>query len=266
MKEFKEMPVTSIVMGICLLVWVTINFNFLGLGTTNSAIVLGAYYKAFISAGEIWRLLTVGFVHVEIWHLAMNMYSFYNLGSSLETYYGSLKYGIILVLSTLSGSLFTYIIDSNVVCVGLSGGLYGLMGAEIMLIVRSGAINDARVRSSLISVVIMNICVNFIPSVGVYAHLGGLCMGVLLGMAFDERHNDKAMRKNCYITSICLTIILCGYSFTKKEIRSSEVYLGTDKPILEFYSKRGLNSYAKHMAKSLDALYDTEYLEYYFHD
>ncbi len=257
MIPFKNMKVTYSVIAICIVIYLCIHYLPTGLSTTENAILFGAYYKAFISAGEIWRLLTVGFVHIEIWHLFMNMVAFYSLGSVLEKYYGSLRFAIILGLSTITGSLVSFICEGNTVLVGLSGGLYGLMATEIMMIVKSGAINDPAVRKSLIYTVCVNLIVNFMPGIGVLAHFGGFLMGILLSYSFDVYSLDRKLQRNYQICTVCLLLLLNGVAITKRSIAKSEMYLGTDVDILQFEKDHGLGFYTDYFCGRLESIYST---------
>src|SRR3954468_9213682 len=41
-------------------------------------------YGPSVADGDLWRLLTSGFLHVQIWHIAMNMLSLFWLGRMVE--------------------------------------------------------------------------------------------------------------------------------------------------------------------------------------
>ena len=265
MIQFKKMPLTYTVMAICIIVFLCIHFLPLGMNSTNMAILFGAYYKAFISAGEIWRLLTVGFVHIELWHLVMNMAVLYTLGSVLEKYYGSFRFGIILALSTITGSLVSFIGEGNTLMVGLSGGLYGLMAAEIMMIIKSGLLQSQAIRRSLIQTLLINLCINFMPGIGVLAHFGGFLIGILLSFAFDVYALDLHMQKTYRICTICLLCVLCVFACKRKAINENDIYLGTDIAILQFEKDHHLGWYVDKMTTKLEKLYNIDTIHYYLH-
>jgi len=84
---------------------------------------------------ELWRLITPIFLHMGIMHLVFNMLWLYDLGSSLETRYGTPRYAgiivIIAILSVLAQSLapttwgpFSGTWNHG----GMSGVVYGLLG------------------------------------------------------------------------------------------------------------------------------------------
>ena len=89
MNFLKQIPRTTLtIIVICSAVCLVINlFPFNG-NLTEKAILFGAYYKAMIIAGEYWRILTCGLIHVSFWHLMMNMYSLLNIGVVLERILG----------------------------------------------------------------------------------------------------------------------------------------------------------------------------------
>ena len=83
---YPGISVTNVVLLVCLLIFLSIMFS---KNKTEKAIRLGAYDRTHIEQGQWWRFLTVGFVHIQVWHFAMNMYSLTVL-SSLERVIGSL--------------------------------------------------------------------------------------------------------------------------------------------------------------------------------
>ena len=82
MKQRKTIATNSII-AICFVVWVFIQL-FPSDSTITNSILIGAFYKPFVLAGEFWRLLTAGFVHVHLWHLAMNRMALLSLGKVFE--------------------------------------------------------------------------------------------------------------------------------------------------------------------------------------
>ena len=161
MNFLKQIPRTTLtIIVICSAVCLVINlFPFNG-NLTEKAILFGAYYKAMIIAGEYWRILTCGLIHVSFWHLMMNMYSLLNIGIVLERILGWKNYLMTLIISTLTGSLFLFILSGNTVAVGLSGGLYGLMGCEIYILYRKGALRNQAVQRAVLQTILMNLMIN----------------------------------------------------------------------------------------------------------
>ena len=52
-------------------------------------LALGGVQRQAIDAGQLWRLLTAGFLHFSVVHLALNMWSLVYVGLYCEPRYGS---------------------------------------------------------------------------------------------------------------------------------------------------------------------------------
>jgi membrane associated rhomboid family serine protease len=85
--------------------------------------------------GEYERLITSGFVHADLWHLAFNMLTFYFFAFALEDRIGSLKlltlYLLGLVLSDL-GTYFKHRDNPDYASLGASGAISAVLFASIV--------------------------------------------------------------------------------------------------------------------------------------
>src|ERR1700704_3036025 len=138
----------------------------------------GAKYRASILAGEWWRLMTAGFLHGGLMHIAMNMYVLYDLGPQVEELYGTHRYLVIYLLSSAGGFLAsTY--WSNTLSIGASAALFGLIGAMIALGVRSKTSMGAAIRGIYIRYAIGGLLFGLLPYFHIdnAAHIGGLASG-----------------------------------------------------------------------------------------
>lgn len=259
-KKKLKLTVSTVIIALCTLLYILVYLLPFTGGTTENAILFGAFYRPMILAGEWWRLLTMGLIHGSFMHLFVNMYSLFNLSIMLERVYGGARFTLILILSSLFGGLFLLAGSRTIVAVGLSGGLYGLMGALVVWLSFHGALRDPYVRNNLLRILLINLMINFLPNIGVMAHFGGFAAGCLIGTALCKDGPDQAMKRNCAAAAVLLFAVLC-IKIIRYPVRTDEVYLGTDISILSFYRDHGLSSYAGYMAKKLDAVYDIEYLE-----
>lgn len=248
---------TYTLIAMCTVVWIMINvLNFST--TTETAILFGAYYKPFIIAGEYWRFLSVGLVHISLWHLFMNMMALYNLGTFMEKIVGSVKYTVILLLSIIGGSAFYFITSRNTMAVGLSGGLYGLMAGYTLLIWYSGVWKDPTVRSNLLRTYMINLLINFMPGVAAAAHLGGYFTGLLVtGMLIQVKGKDVRPRYAAAFGLMCAAMI---YMIPQNAfIDSDHVYVLSDVRVLRYEKALGLEEHAGKIAQELDKIYPDEY-------
>lgn len=122
-----------------------------------------------------WRLLTSAFLHFGPFHVAMNMLALLVLGADLERYLGWARFLGLYVVSALSGgaavALFAQV---NSETVGASGGVFGLLGAAVVVIRHNKG--DLR---PLISVLVLNAIISLLPGISLLGHLGGLIGGSL---------------------------------------------------------------------------------------
>ncbi len=129
---------------------------------------------------QCYRFLTAGFVHMSLYHLIMNLYCLYSLGSFVEYIFGHLALVIVLLGSIILGNVFTVLLEKeNTLSGGLSSGIYGLLAVEITLIYLIYGIEGITQNTSLLITILLNVSLNFMPGVGWKAHLGGATFGIL---------------------------------------------------------------------------------------
>ena len=136
-----------------------------------------ALFAPSVSQGKWWLLITAGFLHGSILHLFFNAYILWVIGGQLESTVGSIRFGIIYLVSLLGGSIASYLFSPfGTYSVGASGAIFGLMGA--MLVVGRKIRIDI---SQITTLVILNVVLGFVISgIDWRAHLGGLFAGGLI--------------------------------------------------------------------------------------
>jgi membrane associated rhomboid family serine protease len=55
----------------------------------------GVLFGPYVADGDWWRIVSAGFLHANLLHLAFNMYFLYFLGMLMEPEIGKLRFGII---------------------------------------------------------------------------------------------------------------------------------------------------------------------------
>jgi len=244
-----------IIIGICIALTVVINLMALKNDVFASAILLGAYYKTFVLAGnEYWRLFTAGFIHIDVFHLFVNMMALMNIGIMLERLYGKKHYLMILFSGIIVGNAFVFIGQGNVLTVGISGGLYALLGSLVIYAYDNGWLKQPQFRNQLIFIFLINLLVNFMPNISVLGHMGGLMAGLLLGIIFSETPHLKALRTNAKFAGIVL--ILTMLPLSQMNVKTDPIYAVTDGYVLDLASKVGLDAYAKSMGAKLSNYYE----------
>lgn len=136
---------------------------------------------------QYWRLLSSGFLHVDLLHIGFNMYLLYVLGLMLEPALGSVKFAAIYLTALLAGS-FGALFATSAATLGASGAVFGLMGA---IAVELRARRISIMESGIGLLIVINLGLSFgLNNISVGAHIGGLVGGVLAGLAVrlgDER-------------------------------------------------------------------------------
>jgi len=190
--------------------------NQMGGPSTTTLFCFGGKWEYDIQHGSVWRLLTPIFLHAGILHLATNMFMLLRFGYVLEDRWGTLKFGLVYLLTGINASLWSSVIGPRDVSVGASGALMGIMGADIAyLLYNYHEIPDIKIEGIFLTILII---INFfigLSGVGIdnAAHLGGLITGLPLGVALvphiEKRDNEKTIRTVAWIVFVGLFILFC---------------------------------------------------------
>ena len=149
-----------------------------------------------IRAGEIWRLLTVGLVHGGPLHLLMNAAVLSNVGGFAERLLGARRMLAVLWGGVLAGSLASFATNPHP-SVGISGGLFALVGALLVVGIRYRRALPPPARRVLVraplEIIVLNVALGLaLPIIDNAAHLGGLAGGIVLGLLLDVRIEVRA--------------------------------------------------------------------------
>ncbi|MGY0023292.1 rhomboid family intramembrane serine protease [Streptomyces sp. cg35] len=146
-----------------------------------------------VAAGEWYRLLTGAFLHMPptegvfgVLHIALNMWSLWNLGRIVESQLGRVRYLALYLVSALGSSVVVLLIAPDTPTVGASGAVFGLGAAYYVIARRIGA--DMRQVNQFMAYFLlwMLISAGFTSWQG---HLGGLLTGglVTVGLVYAPR-------------------------------------------------------------------------------
>lgn len=134
-----------------------------------------------VADGDYWRIVTAGFVHAGLIHLALNMYVLYIAGRLLEPGIGRARFLGLYFVSLLAGSFLALVLDPNSNTVGASGAIFGLMAAAVV-IARGRGRDDVAQQFGLF--VVLNLFLTFsVSGISVGGHIGGLIGGALAALA-----------------------------------------------------------------------------------
>ncbi len=140
-----------------------------------------ALFGPAVTNGEWYRLITAGFVHYGLLHLAFNMVILYRFGSMLEPALGRIRLVALYLAALLGGSFGAVLLDPNAFTAGASGAVFGLVAASALGLRQRGI--DVW-QSGVGPLLAVNLVFTFaIPGISIGGHIGGMIGGAVVGEA-----------------------------------------------------------------------------------
>lgn len=165
----------------------------------------GAKRNYLINAGgQWWRFVTPVFIHVNLPHILVNMYSLWVVGPYVEKLYGSAKFACFWVLTGVAGVVASYLTvrpDLQVTSIGrflfktmdnpsagASGALFGMVGVLFVFGIKfRRELPEGFKRAfgtGLLPMIMMNLFIGYLGRgfIDNAAHLGGFFAGALVAL------------------------------------------------------------------------------------
>jgi membrane associated rhomboid family serine protease len=192
------MPATLGLSLACVAAWIATERT--GDSTSASHLVaVGALERGHVWAGEPWRLLTAPFLHAGFAHLAWNVSGALLSGGPVERAVGSRRFLAVWLAAALGGSALS-LLAQDVVSVGASGALFGILGA--VLAIRHRMLGswraftaDPPTRHLLAALALWNVAGVGLALAGLrmdhFAHVGGFAFGALAARAMTSRRPGR---------------------------------------------------------------------------
>jgi membrane associated rhomboid family serine protease len=165
----------------------------LGGGQTGTVLLKGGLDGPDITQGhEYYRIVTAGFLHYSLLHIAFNMFFLYILGRILEPAIGSLNFVAVYLASLLAGSFGALLFEPGALTVGASGACFGVLGA-LIAVARNRRISIWQ--SGLGLTLVINVVFSFsVSGISIGGHLGGLVGGLITGAVVVELGERRGLR------------------------------------------------------------------------
>jgi len=145
---------------------------------------MGANTGRSALAAEPWRLLSSAFLHIGPLHLAVNMWALSVFGRGLERLLGSARLLVLYGLSALGGGLVSALHHDERLAAGASGAVWGLMVAELVLLLYPRSLFEDLVfrvnKATVLQPLVLNIIISLQPGIDLLGHLGGGLAGALV--------------------------------------------------------------------------------------
>ncbi len=164
--------------------------------TTEDSILrlYGQYNRAILYQGWWWQLITAMFVHVDIAHIAGNMLFLLIFGLRAEELFVDSEYYLVFLVSGLAGNFLTLLYPLEMTSAGASGAILGLFGAVLIYLRKV-------VERSIIGAVVfafMFFLITLSVNTNIYAHLGGLSAGLIVGYWFASKRKNQFTHRITY--------------------------------------------------------------------
>jgi membrane associated rhomboid family serine protease len=179
---------------------------------------------------QSWRLVTSCFLHLNILHILMNMFSLIVVGRLCEKFYGHLKTAIIYCISGIGAGVFSILVgligsaaglsQMLPISVGASGAICGLIGAYAAAFFAHR--NDFgpevyRLTSKeffffLIGLLFYGIVLHLDQG----AHFGGLLIGFVLGLGLLPHENRATFERRDYLAIAITSVAVFALFLTLK--------------------------------------------------
>lgn len=177
-----------------------------------------ALYAPYVRGGDYYRLISSSFLHVSLFHLLVNMYSLYIIGSQIENFFGKTKYIVIYLFSAIMGSLFSMLFTRGV-SIGASGAIFGLLGAMLYFGYFYRIYLGNTITSQILPVILINLLIGFSSSsIDNFAHIGGLVGGIIITMALgvkDKADKNSRLKGIIFTTVIFLFLLYMNFIYVK---------------------------------------------------
>jgi rhomboid protease GluP len=235
-----EFGFRELVVGACVAMWVvTLLVSGSSVGTEGflsalspSTAVLVAFgasgaYPVFV-AGRWWTVLSAGWLHAGLLHVAMNMYWVWQMGPAITELFGSSRTVIIytiggitgFALSSIAGAYFPNLpfFRAAGLTVGASAPVFGLIGA----LYHYGRRGSTIIRQTAVSIMVQAALFGLlVPGIDNYAHIGGFAGGYLASAFLNpmtRERGDHMIIALCCLVATAIAIvasIVTGLGFLK---------------------------------------------------
>ena len=213
-----------------------------------------------------WRFVTPVFIHGNLLHLLVNMYSLWMIGPYVEKLYGSAKFVVFWVVTGVAGVVASYLTvrpewvrgllgsfvfkERDDPSVGASGALFGLIGVLFVFGIKfRRELPEGFKRAfgtGLLPVILINLFIGFMARgfIDNAAHLGGLVSGAAMALVVDyKRPGERATITISWRTLQVLSLALVAVSFfmvarhfrDPYRVGANQIQLEDDSPAAQGY-------------------------------
>jgi len=162
-------------------------------GNDAGLLKLGALSDNGQLHGEFWRIATYSFLHFNWLHLVLNVGLLLWIGRIVEQQVSIGRAALIYFASVVCSAAVILLVHNwhpkEGATVGASGGVFGLLGAALIISYRQNG--DDRLRKWLWIALLAGFGVSLLPDISMAGHIGGIIGGVAVALLVNVRRNEN---------------------------------------------------------------------------
>jgi membrane associated rhomboid family serine protease len=179
-----------------------------GFNAVGNSTVVGNFglYGVAVAEGEWYRLVSGGFLHASLSHIAFNMFALFFLGRMLEPSIGTLRFVFLYVAALFGGAFGALLLSGpDAFTIGASGAIFGIFGAAFVIARGRGV--DA-VAGTIGVILLINLAFSFgSPRISLGGHLGGLVAGVICALVIIAGDRGRLGPNRLPAELIAMTVV-----------------------------------------------------------
>jgi rhomboid protease GluP len=178
----------------------------------RAAFLLGTEFPPLVAQGQWWRLITAGFLHGGLLHIAMNSWSLFILVTEVEQFYGTARFIVAYVVSTFLGFYFAFRVGTP--ALGASAAAFGMFGIMLAMGLRERANPLVQaIRAHYGQWLIIGLVLSLAPGISLAAHVGGLLGGFAVGALGGLPNHPNSPREVFWKVLSAAALLLVAYAF-----------------------------------------------------
>lgn len=196
--------------------------------------------------GRPWGLVTTAFVHVEPWHVALNVYWLWRLGPVVEARIGTARWTLFYLAAAFVSSA-AQVAVTGAGGIGASGALYGIFGLMWMGRARDPAFAAAlpdRTVALFLGWFALCIVLTYtrVMAIGNGAHGGGLAFGAAVGACWIVRRHRvwTGAAAVALVAASMAMVFWCPWSWAWAGARAIKLHRASELDLAATWYRRSL--------------------------
>ncbi len=223
---------TLALVGVFALVFVQVNMRSSS-DLSGEGVFFGAHVGALVAAGDLYRLVTASFLHMDSVHLANNSIGLVFFGWVVEAAIGAKRTALLLLSAGISGYAIVLVpwgldeVFQFLQVVGSSPALWGALGASVVVMTRRRADFPAGFRAHLLAwpvIIVQLYRQQDIELVSAIVHMGGCLSGILLALWFTRSDDGLPLSEGPKLTRVIVLAVGVVLVATSWAVRNERLF------------------------------------------